>query len=308
MYCPNCGKENADDTRVCPACDTELVQPETSPPKKLPRRRLINIPTLFSETWKFFKNNYLILIGIQAIAMLPNLIFDLKNHAKTTKMMESIEKLSATSPPKIEAGESLPPFPTDDLIAPFSEMGKFYESLGPLDIFLIIAGFIFVFLGAIALIRAIVLIDESQEIDILGAYTGSFPYVLTYLFASILSFLATIGGLFLFIIPGVIFSIWFLFTSYAVVAENKGAVASLKRSKRLVDGFWGPVWGRFLLGYLIIAIIGLLTGPLATFPYFGFIIQRIISITTGAFMTIYLYQIFKSLKAIKQPTEDTSTK
>jgi len=69
------------------------------------------------------------------------------------------------------------------------------------------------------------------------------PFIVRNLVLSILFVLAVLGGLLLFIIPGLIFIAWFSLSGYAMVTEDLGAIASMKRSKELVSGRVLETWG-----------------------------------------------------------------
>ena len=69
--------------------------------------------------------------------------------------------------------------------------------------------------------------------------------------ATVLIFLAVVGGLILFIVPGIIFAAWFSLTFFVMFDENLGAVESMKRSKSLVKEHVFEVIGAYLAGGLI---------------------------------------------------------
>ncbi|MCF6276902.1 MAG: glycerophosphoryl diester phosphodiesterase membrane domain-containing protein [Candidatus Magasanikbacteria bacterium] len=80
--------------------------------------------------------------------------------------------------------------------------------------------------------------------------------------ASILSTLIIIVGYILFIIPGVIFSIWYFFTLHEAVINEKKVVEAIKSSKELVKGRWWAVLWRLFASILIFAILMLIIGGL----------------------------------------------
>ncbi|MBT3419146.1 MAG: hypothetical protein HN429_02460 [Candidatus Magasanikbacteria bacterium] len=86
------------------------------------------------------------------------------------------------------------------------------------------------------------------------------PLVFSAIGASILATLISIGGFFLFFIPGFIFSLWFIFALYAIAIDKQKAIASLKTSKHLVQGRWWAVLWRFLV-------------PLVLFVFLAFLVQ-----------------------------------
>lgn len=74
-------------------------------------------------------------------------------------------------------------------------------------------------------------------------------------------------GVMLFILPGLILSVWLGFALWAFARDNGGAFGSLKQSARVVKGhFWGVLGRMLLLGliggaFMIVPIIGWLIGP-----------------------------------------------
>lgn len=98
-------------------------------------------------------------------------------------------------------------------------------------------------------------------------------------YTSLLSFIIIFGGMVLFIIPGIIFAIWYAFVYYAVIFEEKTGRGALKLSKELVKTRWWAIFGR-LLG------VGL---------FFGIIILIITNIFADGFSLIANEQIDKDL-------------
>lgn len=97
----------------------------------------------------------------------------------------------------------------------------------------------------------------------------STPLILPYIGASILFGLIIFGGTILFIIPGIIFAIWFSFYFYEIALDNKGVMDSLKGSKKLVSGRW---WG----------ILWRLVAPAIVFAILTFILQMVVQLPFSA--------------------------
>ena len=82
------------------------------------------------------------------------------------------------------------------------------------------------------------------------------------LIVSILTGLAVLGGLLLFIVPGIIFSVWFAFSFYVVVLDGKEGTEAMRESKKLVEGRWFDTFLRLLVPSLLFLIIsGILQSP-----------------------------------------------
>ena len=93
------------------------------------------------------------------------------------------------------------------------------------------------------------------------------------LVSSILTLLAYLGGFFLFIIPGIIFVVWFSFAFSAVAIDETRALPALRLSKSLVQGRWWAVFWRLLVPLFIFFIILFLTEKILSISLSYFLIQ-----------------------------------
>ncbi|MDD2758647.1 MAG: hypothetical protein PHD72_04790 [Patescibacteria group bacterium] len=75
------------------------------------------------------------------------------------------------------------------------------------------------------------------------------------IYTSLLVMLIVLGGTILFIIPGIIFSIWYTFTYYAIIFEEKKGTAALTVSKSLVVGRWWSILWRVLAPAVFYSVI-----------------------------------------------------
>lgn len=73
--------------------------------------------------------------------------------------------------------------------------------------------------------------------------------------ASILVALIVIGGTIAFIIPGIIFSIWFMFVSQEILLKNAHITEALGASKALVSGRWWKMWWCFFFPNLVFGLV-----------------------------------------------------
>jgi len=99
----------------------------------------------------------------------------------------------------------------------------------------------------------------------------------------------SLAGFLLFIVPGVIFSVWFGLSLYVFVFEDIKGMKALYRSKELVQGYWWPVFGRFFVFGICSALAGAIpiVGPLANILF-------IVPLST-----MYGYFIYEDLKRVK---------
>ncbi|MEK6800565.1 MAG: hypothetical protein AABY05_01405 [Nanoarchaeota archaeon] len=90
-------------------------------------------------------------------------------------------------------------------------------------------------------------------------------YYWKYILLSIILSLYSIGLFILFVIPFIIFIVYWSFSSYVLLDEGKGINASLKRSRHIVKGRWWKVVGYILVVFLIYLAISLVAGSIV-FP------------------------------------------
>lgn len=121
---------------------------------------------------------------------------------------------------------------------------------------------------------------ENRKVALRPTFTEARPYVWRSVGISLLTFLAVVGGLLLFVIPGLIFWAWFSLSSYVLVTENLGAVDSMKRSRELVRGRVWEMWGLAWLPNLASII-----------PVFGGIVNVVLSIIMVPAMALRYRQL-----------------
>lgn len=117
----------------------------------------------------------------------------------------------------------------------------------------------------------------------------SFGKIASYAWVGFLVGVICAAGFLLFIIPGVIFVIWFGLSLYVFVFEEKKGMLALERSRELVKGYWWPVLGRMMLFGVIAAAIGAI-------PVFGTIANIFFTAPLGIFYGYFLYQDLKMIK------------
>jgi hypothetical protein len=187
----------------------------------------------------------------------------------------------------------------------------------PLNLFLSLVSFFLGLFIAIALIFVVNALIKKQTIDLTAVYNLSYSKMLSYLWISILTILAVLGGTILFIIPGIIFSVWFSFAAYILVIEGVSGTRALSASKELVKGYFWPVLWKWIAPYFIyflivlaivflpIYLIGLAIGsPWAGFsqisPWWSALISNVISTFTVPLFTATGVLIYNSLKKEKE--------
>ncbi len=111
---------------------------------------------------------------------------------------------------------------------------------------------------------------------------GAFIWLL-----SILGFII-MGGFLLFLIPGVMFAVWFTFSQFILAREDERGMNALLKSKEYVRGYFWDILLRLFIIWVVSGVIGIVP-----------IIGPILSILFMPFMMIFIYLIYEDLRSIK---------
>ena len=175
------------------------------------------------------------------------------------------------------------------------------------------ASMVFAVWVAIALARTMFDCLSAQPTDWKQTFSASSGLIWPAILASFLVTLSVLGGTLLFIIPGIIFAVWYNFTFYAVVLEGSKGLNAMRASKSLVVGRWWSIAWRLLvaavvfgllnsaLSYALISLIKLLPLPMfiqsTSAGVFSSLTSAIIApLSAGA--TLILYQSAKQNPAM----------
>jgi len=152
--------------------------------------------------------------------------------------------------------------------------------------------------AGLALIFAIK--DRGEEIGIRESFLRGWHKIISYLWVSFLVGLVTLAGFLFFVIPGIIFAIWFSLSNYVLVVENLTGTKALSKSKNLVSGNWWPVFWRFLAIDAIAMVIFIPLALVEALFKIPNIIGPILIFLFSPLVTIYYFLIYENLRRIKE--------
>ncbi len=127
--------------------------------------------------------------------------------------------------------------------------------------------------------------DRPESASIASAWTPE--VVLRYFGATILVALSVVVGLFLLIIPGIIFALALMFTLYIVIEKKVGPIEAMKESMRITKGHRMQLLG-LALALIILNIVGVilvLVGLLVTIPVTMFALAHAYRIISGTIVS-----------------------
>lgn len=107
------------------------------------------------------------------------------------------------------------------------------------------------------------------------------------------------GASMLFVLPGIIFSFFFIFGQYILVVEGRSVKQSLLTSREYLRGYEWPVVGRLLILCLGILVIWIPFWLLGLIPFVGPIFSQCAGIFIGAIFMCYFFVLYQEIVRIK---------
>jgi len=185
----------------------------------------------------------------------------------------------------------------------FFVSGSLQTGIGVLVLAAIAMGFV----GLVVSLATVLVFQSGMKVgEALKAAAGK---IFSYLWLVALVGVVSLGGFVLFVIPGVIFTVWFAFSIYIFVAEGKKGMEAMMASKEYVRGYWWPILGRLavlvlvgFLFYLVLSIPGIILGS-----NLGQLMNAVADVVFTPFIFIYAYLIYKNLKSLKPEVATSPT-
>ncbi len=145
--------------------------------------------------------------------------------------------------------------------------------------------------------------DISKKGSFIESYHKSLQIMPLFLWLSFLRGFIILGALIFFIIPGIIFSIWFIFAPYILVNENLKGMDALLKSREYVRGYWWEIFWRLIIVLILIAIVYLPFLFLSSKNFISENVYQFIMNLIWSFLfslqTIYVFMLYRSLQFIK---------
>lgn len=145
--------------------------------------------------------------------------------------------------------------------------------------------------------------ERDNGITLGGALQKGGANLLSFIWIYFLLFLITFAGFLLFIVPGILFTIWFSLSIYVLVNENKKGMSALRRSKELISGYFTAFWGRTMLFFLIFVFIAYVLFFIITlFSSFSPVLRHLsiaINIILASLPAIFGFLVYENIKKAK---------
>jgi len=164
-------------------------------------------------------------------------------------------------------------------------------------IFIIILFLLGGFMGASLLVLVVKPVGTSLNEIFREAWKNLWEYLIIMILAGFFIFLAYL----FFFIPGVIVSVYLMFSFVVLIDEGKKKMDALKRSWNLVKGNWWKVFGKIILLNIVFLII------FFVFNSINNLLGTIVQFLSLPFGVIFVYLLYLELKKSKETQPQVST-
>ncbi len=219
------------------------------------RLRPMGIGDILDETFRLYRENFLLFVATVAVVEIPLQIIVL---ILTLSLVGSIQSISAIST-TTTSGEPLTSAQRDALI----HAGAASAGLGGLVSLISLIG-----LALLSTALAVVISRRylSQSVTVGEAYRASLSRVGSFVLATIWIGIRVL--LMAITIIGIPFAIYFgvAWTLYpqAIMLDGVGGGAASRRSRELISGFWWKTVGLLIVTQLLISIVGAIPSAIVT--------------------------------------------
>ena len=236
------------DSQAAAAKPDSSSPPPSGPPPRPVTHELTDIGELFQESWTLFKRRFLILIGLCLLGI-----------------------VAFIAPVLLSAG----------LVSMTTSGGVTFVAIITVGVLVGILCGIWCFGGFLCAV-----VDDGLNLK--GALARGQGMILPLAWVSLLSGFIICGGYMLLIIPGIIFSVWFVFAQFVLVEDDVRGMSALLKSTEYLRGQWFSVALRLLLIWAVSGIVSVipLVGPFLSLAFFPYVI-------------IFHYLIFRDLRQLK---------
>jgi hypothetical protein len=174
-------------------------------------------------------------------------------------------------------------------------------SVGIAGLLAALAGLLMYLVLTGAITRAVAAEVAGEDPSLEQSYRFGFHRLGSVLLVSVLVGLATIGGLILFVIPGIYIGVRLAVSIEALVVEGRRGTEAMGRSWGLVGGHWWHAFGTLLVAALLIGIVNaVITAPFSATNWFAqgvaAAVATVITLPYGVLVGVLLYLDLRARK------------
>jgi len=152
--------------------------------------------------------------------------------------------------------------------------------------------------------------DSTEEASVISYFKKGFSYIVPLIVVSAITCILIFGSLFVFVLPALIISLFLIFTTYAVVLDNKKGMEAIKMSVGVVSQNFGAIMGRiiilWLLSFAVQMLIGALPNEEPSVTMFYVLISVVSSLVIGWFGLAYVFKLYQYARAAYDESKPSS--
>ena len=241
------------------------------------KKQFPSLQQLIQDSWELFQKTatgYLKLFGLTMAALFGGAFIGF-----LIAIMFGLSALTGY----FQGAHHMAPFPIATAIA--------------LLIWFILVVILIIVMGISFSIVNVFILHEKKTSPIFDLIKKSKRYILPYFITALLSAFITVGGMFIFFVPGLLFGVFFLFMLYEVVLEKQSGRQALARSYIMVKNhFWEVVLRLFVLEIANLIISSLFT-HLAGANFGLRIVQFLYIVFSVWYVRAYLYVLYTQVRS-----------
>ena len=139
-------------------------------------------------------------------------------------------------------------------------------------------------------------LNEKQHVTFSAIFGKGFGFILTLFWIDAISFFFSLGGLFFFLLPALLFAYFFIFVNLEIVCDNQRGIAAFKRSYAITTHNFGEVFVRVLLIIVLNIIISGLTQALSKASPSFVIAEIIIAVLFSWYQMTYIFTLYQQAR------------
>ncbi len=180
---------------------------------------------------------------------------------------------------------------TGDYLNIFND--PFLKGIGDL---MTVVGVLFSVLSALALIYAAYNGKQFNE-----SYRYAEENFFKYVWVTILVLTIVVGGLFLLVVPALVFVVWFSMAEYIFVIEGDRGLGALLKSREYFRGYFWPLVLRLAVALLIGFAAAVVAGSIGSLGGQSGVIglNLILQILVTPFLVVYELEIYRDLRRLR---------
>lgn len=181
-------------------------------------------------------------------------------------------------------------------------------------IIFVILGFLIVILllttTSLSALTSILIInskDRNQRVHLWRIAKSQIKNILPFIGISVLSGLIIFSGIMMFIIPSIVFSLWFTFATYVLIFENKKGIYALIKSRDLVRGKFFNILFYFFVFNIIYFVAQFSISYLLVKIKIGFL-SPVVNFIMIPLSTIFVYVLYKFINSNQDQEHEITTR